>query len=143
MSKMSELMFVEAIRRYLTTMPDERTGFLAGLRDPAIGKALALMHTQVARDWTVENLADAVHMSRSAFAERFVTLLGQPPVRYLTGWRMQLAAHKLREGRLSIGQIAFDIGYESEAAFTRAFKREVGVPPATWRRQAHQGAAAE
>ena len=135
MSKMSELLFIEAVRRYLTTMPEAHTGFLAGLRDPAVGKSLALMHTQVARDWTAEELADAVNLSRSAFADRFTTLMGQPPMRYLTGWRMQVAGHKLREGRQTIAQIAFDIGYESEAAFTRAFKREIGVPPATWRKQ--------
>ena len=135
MSKMSELLFVEAVRRYLTTMPSERTGFLAGLRDPAVGKALALMHTQVGREWTAEDLAGAVNLSRSTFAERFTELIGQPPMKYLTNWRMQVAAFKLREGRLSIGQIAFDVGYDSEAAFTRAFKRERGTPPATWRRR--------
>ena len=134
-AKLSELMFVEAVRRYVATLPEESTGWLAGLRDPAIGKALALMHTQVARQWTADELAQAVNLSRSAFAERFTTLIGQPPMKYLTNWRMQIATHKLREGRLSIGQIAFDTGYESEAAFTRAFKRELGVPPATWRRQ--------
>jgi AraC-like DNA-binding protein len=140
MSKMSELLFVEAVRRHLTAMPEDRTGFLAGLRDPAIGKALSLLHTQVARDWTAEDLAGAVNMSRSAFAERFAALVGQPPIKYLINWRMQIAAHKLREGRMSIAQIAFDIGYESEAAFTRAFKRELGVPPATWRRRVTTGA---
>jgi len=139
-AKLSELMFVEAVRRYVATLPDEATGWLAGLRDPAIVKALALMHTQVARQWTAEALAQAVNMSRSAFAERFSTLIGQPPMSYLTHWRMQVAAHKLRDGRMSIGQIAFDIGYESEAAFTRAFKREVGTPPAAWRKQALGGA---
>ena len=139
MSKMSELLFVETVRRYLTTMPAERTGFLAGLRDPAIGKALALMHTHVAREWASEDLAEAVNLSRSTFAERFTALIGLPPMKYLTNWRMQVAAHKLREGRLSIGQSAFDIGYESEAAFTRAFKRELGVPPATWRKQITNG----
>jgi AraC-like DNA-binding protein len=142
MSKMSELLFVEAVRRYLRAMPEERTGFLAGLRDAAVGKALALMHSQVAREWTVDELAQAVSMSRSVFAERFAALIGQPPVRYLTSWRMQLAAHKLREGRQSIPQIAFDIGYESEAAFARAFKREVGIPPATWRKRAVDGTLA-
>lgn len=136
MAKISELLFVEAVRRYLTTMPEDRTGFLAGMRDPAIGKALSLLHTQIARDWTAEDLAAAVNMSRSAFAEKFVALVGQPPIKYLTQWRMQIAAHKLREGKLTIGQIAFDTGYESEAAFTRAFKRELGVPPAAWRRRA-------
>ncbi|MBI1212043.1 MAG: helix-turn-helix domain-containing protein [Alphaproteobacteria bacterium] len=139
MSKISELLFVEAVRRYLVTMPEDHTGFLAGMRDPAIGKALSLLHTQVARDWTAEDLANAVNMSRSAFAEKFAALVGQPPIKYLTNWRMQIAAHKLREGKLSIAQIAFDTGYESEAAFTRAFKRELGVPPATWRRRVTQG----
>ena len=134
MSKMSELLFVEAVRRYLATMPEAHTGFLAGLRDPAVGKALALMHSQIARDWTAEDLADAVNLSRSAFADRFTTLMGQPPMRYLAGWRMQIAGQKLREGKLPIAQIAFDVGYESEAAFARAFKREVGMPPAAWRK---------
>lgn len=135
-AKLSELMFVEAVRRYVATLPKEATGWLAGLRDPAIGKALALMHTQVARPWTAEDLAAAVNLSRSAFADRFSALIGLPPMKYLTNWRMQVATQKLRDGRMSIGQIAFDIGYESEAAFTRAFKREMGVPPATWRRRA-------
>jgi len=135
-SKLSELMFVEAVRRHIEQLPPEQTGWLAGLRDPAIGKALALLHTEPGRDWTAEGLADAVHLSRSAFAERFSALLGQPPMRYLTNWRMQLAAHRLREQRGTISQIAFDVGYESEAAFTRAFRREMGAPPATWRKQA-------
>jgi len=136
MSKTSELLFVEAVRRHLTAMPAERTGFLAGLRDPAVGRALGMLHSQVTREWTVDDLAAAVHMSRSAFADRFLDLMGQPPMKYLTNWRMQVAAQKLREGRLTVGQIAFDIGYESEAAFARAFKREMGTPPATWRKRA-------
>ena len=135
-SKLSELMFVEAVRRHVEHLPPEQTGWLAGLRDPAVGKALALMHTDPAKDWTAEGLADAVYLSRSAFAERFTSLLGQPPMRYLTNWRMQLAAHKLRENRGTVAQIAFDVGYESEASFTRAFRREMGAPPATWRKQA-------
>lgn len=135
-SKLSELMFVEAVRRHIENLPPEQTGWLAGLRDPAVGKALALLHTDPARDWTAEGLADAVHLSRSAFAERFTSLLGQPPMRYLTNWRMQLAAHRLRENRGTVAQIAFDVGYESEASFTRAFRREMGAPPATWRKQA-------
>ncbi len=141
-SKMSELLFVEVVRRHLKSMSDGQTGFLAGLRDAAVGKALALMHSRVAYEWTVDELAQAVNMSRSVFAERFAALIGQPPVRYLTTWRMQLAAHKLREGRQSIPQIAFDIGYESEASFARAFKREIGMPPATWRRRAADGTLA-
>jgi AraC-like DNA-binding protein len=133
-SKMSELLFVEAVRRYLATMPPASTGLLAGLRDPAVGKALALMHSQVARDWTAEELADAVNLSRSAFADRFTSLMKEPPMRYLTSWRMLVAGQKLREGRQAIAQIAYEVGYESEAAFTRAFKREIGMPPATWRK---------
>lgn len=135
MSKMSELLFVEAVRRYLATMPEAHTGFLAGLRDPAIGKALALMHTQIARDWTSEELAEAVNLSRSAFADRFTALMKEPPMHYLTSWRMLVAGQKLREGRQAIAQIAYEVGYESEAAFARAFKREMGTPPAMWRRE--------
>lgn len=135
-SKLSELMFVEAVRRHVDSLPPEETGWLAGLRDPAISKSLALMHTEPHRDWTADALAAAVNMSRSAFAEKFSCLIGLPPMKYLTNWRMQVAAHKLRENRTTISQIAFDVGYESEAAFTRAFRREMGAPPATWRRQA-------
>ena len=136
MTKMSELLFVETLRHFLAHEPPERVGWLAGLRDPAIGRALSLLHAHPARDWTTEDLADQVHLSRSAFAERFTALLGQPPMRYLSAWRMHLAAQRLREGRLTIAQIAFDCGYESEATFTRAFKREFGAPPAAWRKNA-------
>lgn len=136
LAKLSELMFVEAVRRYVETLPAEEIGWLAGLRDPAIGKALALMHTKPDHDWCAEELATGVNLSRSAFAERFTSLIGLPPMKYLTNWRMQVAAHKLRENRSTISQIAFDVGYESEAAFTRAFRREMGAPPATWRKQA-------
>jgi transcriptional regulator GlxA family with amidase domain len=128
-------MFVEAVRRYIEGLAPQETGWLAGLREPAIGRALALMHTKPGADWTAEELASAVNMSRSAFADRFTTLIGQPPMRYLTNWRMQIAANKLRDTRQSIAQIAFDVGYESEAAFTRAFRREMGQPPAAWRKQ--------
>lgn len=134
-SKLSELMFVEAVRRHVESLPPEETGWLAGLRDQAVGKALALMHTEPNRDWCAEGLASAVNLSRSAFAERFSALIGQPPMKYLTNWRMQVAAHKLRENRSTISQIAFDVRYESEAAFTRAFRREMGAPPAAWRKQ--------
>jgi AraC-like DNA-binding protein len=136
MGKLSELMFVEAVRRYVENLPPEETGWLAGLRDPAIAQALSLMHAQPNKDWTAEELAQSVNLSRSTFAERFTALIGQPPMRYLTLWRMQLAAAKLRDNRQTIAQIAFDVGYESEAAFTRAFRREYGAPPATWRKQA-------
>ncbi len=138
MAKMSELMFVETVRQYLAHLPGEQTGWLAGLRDPAVGRALSMLHAQVNHPWTAEALAAAVAMSRSAFAERFTQLIGVPPMRYLTNWRMQLAAGKLRDARLSIAQIAYDVGYESEAAFSRAFRREMGRPPAAWRRRLQQ-----
>ena len=140
MAKMSELMFVETVRHYLSSLPAEQTGWLAGLRDPAIGRALSMLHARVNHAWTAEELAAAVAMSRSAFAERFTQMIGVPPMRYLTSWRMQLAAGKLRDARLSIAQIAYDVGYESEAAFSRAFRREMGQPPASWRKQMQQPA---
>ncbi len=140
MAKMSELMFVETVRHYLARLPSDQTGWLAGLRDPAIGRALSMLHAQVNHPWTADALAAAVAMSRSAFAERFTQLIGTPPMRYLANWRMQLAAGKLRDARLSISQIAFDVGYESEAAFSRAFRRQMGQPPAAWRRRLQQAA---
>lgn len=138
LSKMSELLFVEAVRRYVASLPAEETGWLAGLRDAAVGKALALIHTRLAEEWTAETLAREVGLSRSAFADRFTVLLGVPPIRYLTSWRLQMAAHKLRDGRLSVAQTGFEVGYDSEAAFTRAFKREFGTPPAAFRRQGQE-----
>jgi AraC-like DNA-binding protein len=140
LAKMSELMFVEAVRLHLSLLPPEHTGWLAGLRDPAVGRALALMHTQLDREWTSESLAQAVNLSRSMFAERFTRLIGVPPMRYLLNWRVQVAMQQLRETRQSVAQIAFGVGYESEAAFTRAFRRELGLPPAAWRRQSTAGA---
>lgn len=133
MAKVSELMFVEALRRYLAALPPEETGWLAGLRDPAVGRALTLMHAKLADDWTTDALASEANLSRSAFAERFTTLVGVPPMRYLLNWRMQVAKQKLKETQLMVAQIAFEVGYESEASFTRAFRRETGQPPAAWR----------
>ncbi len=135
-SKISELLFVEAVRRYVAELPVEQRGWLAGLRDPIVGRALQLMHSRHQEPWTAEDLAREVGLSRSAFADRFTALIEQPPMQYLAQWRMQVAAQRLREGRGSISQIAFEVGYESEAAFNRAFKRQFGMPPATWRRQA-------
>ena len=135
LARLSELLFVEAVRRYLESLPADRRGWLAGLRDPVIGRALALLHTQLARAWTAEDLAREVGASRSAFAERFTTLMGGPPMKYLTGWRMQVATERLRETQRSIAQIAAEVGYESETAFARAFKREFSFSPAQWRRQ--------
>ena len=132
-AKASELMFVEVVRRHLDGLPPEETGWLAGLRDPAVGRALALVHARVNQDWATDALARDVSLSRPAFADRFTKLIGVPPMRYLLRWRMQVAMQKLRETRLLIAQIAFDVGYDSEAAFTRAFRRETGLPPAAWR----------
>jgi AraC-like DNA-binding protein len=134
-AKASELMFVEVLRRHLTGLPLEEKGWLAGLRDPAVGRALALVHARPSEDWTADALAQEAHLSRSAFAERFTALIGVPPMRYLLNWRMQIAAQKLVETRLTIAQIAFEVGYESETSFTRAFRREKGLPPAAWRAQ--------
>ncbi len=136
MARLAELMFVEAVRRYAATLPPDQQGWLAGIRDPFVGRALAMVHGDPSRRWTSETLARAVALSRSAFCDRFTALLGMPPKRYLTSWRMQVALDRLRDGRHPIAQIAFAVGYEAEAAFIRAFKREFGMPPAAWRRQA-------
>ncbi|MGQ0833395.1 MAG: AraC family transcriptional regulator [Gammaproteobacteria bacterium] len=135
-SKLSELLFVEAVRQYVAALPAEQRGWLAGLRDPIVARALSLLHSRPNGPWTAEDLAREVGLSRSAFADRFTTLIGEPPMQYLAAWRMQLAAQRLREGRASVSQVAHEVGYESEAAFNRAFKREFGTPPATWRRKA-------
>ena len=136
LAKVAELLFVEALRRYLAELPPRGKGWLAGVRDPQIGRALALLHGAPAKSWTVDELARKVALSRSALAERFTTLLGEPPMQYLTRWRLALAARMLREGREPLIRIAEESGYESEGAFSRAFKREFGVPPASWRRNA-------
>jgi len=134
LAKLSELMFVEAIRRYIEGLPAEQTGWLAGLRDRFVGKTLALIHSKPAHPWTVEELAGTVGLSRSALAERFTGLIGQPPMQYLTRWRLQLAANLLRASSRNIASVAAGVGYDSEAAFSRAFKRELGITPAAWRR---------
>ena len=108
---------------------------LTGLRDAKVGKALAVLHTRPAHTWTTDELAQALGMSRSAFAERFTGLVDMPPMRYLTRWRLQLAAVRLRESPRSLGQIAYDVGYESEAAFSRAFKSAFGITPGDWRQR--------
>lgn len=135
MSRLSELLFVEAIQRYVEALPAEQTGWLAGLRDPYVSRALSLLHARLAEPWTVEALGREVGLSRSALADRFVALLGMPPMQYLMSWRIQVAAHELVHGSKSIPRIAQEVGYESEASFTRAFKRVMGAPPATWQRQ--------
>lgn len=135
LAKLSELLFVETIRRYIADLPEHQTGWLAGLRNPHVAKALALLHGCPEHPWTVEALAREVGLSRTLLAERFQQYLGQPPIQYLTKWRLSLAASALRDGDASIGRVAERVGYDSEASFSRAFKREFGLPPATWRRQ--------
>jgi AraC family transcriptional regulator, alkane utilization regulator len=140
LAKLAELMFVEAIRRFALSQPADRRGWLAGLRDRHVGRALALLHGRPAHPWTVDGLAREVALSRSAFAERFVELIGEPPMQYLTRWRLALAAQRLRAGNETVARIAEIIGYESEAAFNRAFKREFGMPPSAWRRSVREDA---
>lgn len=135
LERISEMMFVDAIRRYVDSLPEHSTGWLAGLRDRYVSRALALMHEQPSRDWTVEALAGEIALSRSAFYDRFVRLIGQPPMQYLAQWRMQVAANLLRQSHAPVASIALDVGYDSEAAFARAFKRATGLPPAAWRRK--------
>jgi AraC-like DNA-binding protein len=136
LAKLSELMFIEVIRRYLAALPPEQAGWLAGLRDPFVGKALSLLHGKPAQNWTIEELAKQVGLSRSVLAERFSDLVGMPPMQYLAGWRMQIAGGLLSGGNTNIATVAAEIGYASEAAFSRAFKKMVGVPPSEWRRRA-------
>ena len=134
LERLSEMMFVDAARRYLDTLPEDATGWLAGLRDRFVGKAIALMHEHPDRAWTIEGLGTEVGLSRTALHERFVQYLGQAPIQYLANWRIQLGSRLLRESNRNVATIALDVGYESEAAFSRAFKRMVGSPPAAWRR---------
>jgi AraC-like DNA-binding protein len=136
LAKLSELMFIEVVRQHLESLPPDQAGWLAGLRDPFVGKALSLMHAKAAHDWTIEELATQVGQSRSLFAKRFTDLLGMPPMHYLAQWRMQIASERLGSGNANVATIAAEIGYESEAAFSRAFKKLMGVPPSDWRRGA-------
>ena len=135
-AKLSEVLFVEAIRRYIALLPPEQTGWLAGARDPQVGKALALLHRQPAHPWTIATLANEVGVSRSVLAERFRRYLSETPIAYLTRWRLQLGTQMLKSTSNSVAQIAGEVGYESEPAFNRAFKREFGIPPARFRKQA-------
>jgi AraC-like DNA-binding protein len=134
LAKLSELLFVEAVRRYADTLPQGQTGWLAGLRDPYVARALALLHRDIARRWTVDDLGRDIGLSRSALADRFIGLIGVPPMHYLANWRMQVARQRLRNTSASLAQVAEFVGYDSEAAFSRAFKKAFGTAPATWRR---------
>ncbi len=135
LARMGEMMFVDAVRRYADNLPTQSAGWLAVLRDRFVGRALALMHEQPAQDWTIDALARSIGLSRSALHERFIQMVGVPPMQYLGQWRMQSAARLLLETRATVAAIALDVGYDSEAAFSRAFKRLVGKPPAAWRRE--------
>jgi AraC-like DNA-binding protein len=134
LAKLSELLFVEAVRRYAETLPEGQTGWLAGLRDPFVARTLALLHRDVTRSWDVDELSRQVGLSLSALAARFLDLIGLPLMHYLANWRMHLASQKLRSTNASLAQIADAVGYSSEAAFSRAFKKAFGIAPATWRR---------
>jgi AraC-like DNA-binding protein len=137
LGRLSELMFVDVVRRYLETLPADRADWLAGLRDPFVGRALNALHRDPARDWTLESRAREAALSRSALAERFTQFVGRPPMQYLASWRMQLAANYLQTGTDSVLAVANRVGYDSEAAFGRAFKKVVGEPPGEWRRHRH------
>jgi AraC-like DNA-binding protein len=138
LAKLSELLFLEAVRRYAEALPDGQTGWLAGVRDAYVGRALALLHREITRHWTVDDLGHEVGLSRSALADRFIRLIGAPPMHYLANWRMQVASQKLRGTHASLAQVAESVGYDSEAAFSRAFKKTFGTAPATWRRMSSE-----
>ena len=133
LSRLIDLLFVWAVRHWLATAPDTARGWIAALRDPLIARALTLLHERPAEPWTVEALAERLHQSRSGLSQRFVDRVGEPPIRYLTRWRMQLAAEWLRSSSLRISQIAQRVGYDSEPAFSRAFRRRMGVTPMEFR----------
>jgi AraC-like DNA-binding protein len=134
LSKISELLFVEVVRRHVATLPTESVGWLAGLRDENIGRALQNLHQRPAQAWTLDDLAKEAGVSRSLLAERFTHLVGIPPIQYLAQWRIQLAASLLRTTKSSLAEIADRVGYGSEASLSRAFKRWVGVAPVVYRR---------
>jgi len=136
LGRLTELLFVETLRCYLEGLPDSESGWLAGLNDPVVGAALQSIHAAPSRDWTVADLAKQAGASRSSFSARFSGLLGIAPLAYVTRWRIRLATNLLGNPALSLADIAGQVGYESESAFSRAFKREVGTPPAAWRNRA-------
>ena len=133
LTRLAELMFIEVLRRYLTDLPPGQSGWLASLRDEAVGQALSLLHARPERDWTLANLAREVAASRSNLARRFTELVGQPPMQYLANWRMQVAANLLAQRADKVASIAVEVGYDSEAAFSRAFKKATGLAPGAWR----------
>ncbi len=134
-ARLSQLFLIEAVREHLEQLPPGEGGWLDGLRDPAVARALSIIHSRYAEDLEVELLAREVGVSRSVLGERFTDLLGEPPMRYCSRWRMRIAANMLRDGSHHAAKVAYAVGFNSEAAFNRAFKREYGTPPATWRRR--------
>ena len=135
LTKLSEVVFAETLRRYVRELPEGETGWFAGARDVAVGKALTLLHHRHAHPWTVAELAREIGLSRTVLSERFRHFLGEPPMAYLTRWRLRLGARALASTSRSVAEIASEVGYESEATFNRAFKREYGLPPARYRRE--------
>jgi AraC-like DNA-binding protein len=135
LGRLAELLFVEAVTQYVMSLPEDHRGWFAGLRDPHVSRALTLMHADPAESWTTDELAREVGLSRSALADRFTSLIGEPPMRYLSRHRLNVAANMLREGGHNTSNIAYAIGFNSEAAFNRAFKKEFGVPPGVWRKE--------
>ncbi len=136
LERLAETVFVDTTRRYLDELPEDATAWLAGLRDRYVGRALALLHEKPDHPWTIHELGHRVGLSRSALHERFLRFLAQPPMHYLANWRIQVGSRLLRETGRTVADIALEVGYDSEAAFSRAFKRLVGTPPAAWRRAA-------
>lgn len=134
LAKLAEVLFIEVLRLYMNEQREGRTGWLAGVSDRIVGAALNTMHKSPAHAWTLEELARAAGTSRSVLAERFQHLVGSSPMQYLTQWRMLLATNLLCRSNAPLARIAEEVGYQTDTAFIRAFRREFGSPPATWRR---------
>lgn len=141
LSRMAEALFIETLRKYMADLPSDQTGWLAAARDPVVGVALSRLHADPARSWSVADLAAEVGASRTVLSERFAHLLGEPPMAYLMRWRLALAARQLQTSQKTVLQVALEVGYQSESAFNRAFKREFGVPPARYRKEFLAGPA--
>jgi AraC-like DNA-binding protein len=135
LTRLAELMFIELLRRYLEELPQGQTGWLAGLRDEVVGRVMALLHSRPGHQWSLEELARETNSSRTNLAKRFTEVVGQPPMQYLTQWRMQVAANLLSQSGAKVAAIGAEVGYDSEAAFSRAFKKATGVAPGSWRRR--------
>jgi AraC-like DNA-binding protein len=131
--RLSEVMFVEVLRRFLRTKPQDDSGWLVGLRDPLVGRALGVLHKSYGESWTLERMARQVGASRSTLADKFTHIVGIPPMQYLLQWRMQIAAGRLAGSSAKLYAIAREVGYESETTFSRAFKRVTGQTPKAWR----------